>query len=132
MSSLSTRFSLACPLLTREADPRAVDREMQQARRALGEQDSEKGSAASAGSSGAGGSDAGGVMTVTDFERIIEATLNQLLSDLSDSDEVPLRQLMRALPPRAALAGQEAVETALDSMEKANKVMLRGGVVHLI
>ena len=105
---------------------------MQQARRALGEQDSEKGSAASAGSSGAGGSDAGGVMTVTDFERIIEATLNQLLSDLSDSDEVPLRQLMRALPPRAALAGQEAVETALDSMEKANKVMLRGGVVHLI
>ena len=132
MSSLSTRFTLACPLLTREADPRAVDREMQQARRALGEQDSEKGSAASAGSSGAGGSDAGGVMTVTDFERIIEATLNQLLSDLSDSDEVPLRQLMRALPPRAALAGQEAVETALDSMEKANKVMLRGGVVHLI
>ena len=123
MSSLSTRFTLACPLLTREADPRAVDREMQQARRALGEQDSEKGSAASAGSSGAGGSDAGGVMTVTDFERIIEATLNQLLSDLSDSDEVPLRQLMRALPPRAALAGQEAVETALDSMEKANKVM---------
>ena len=132
MSSLSTRFTLSCPLLTREADPRAVDREMQQARRALGEQDSEKGSAASAGSSGAGGSDAGGVMTVTDFERIIEATLNQLLSDLSDSDEVPLRQLMRALPPRAALAGQEAVETALDSMEKANKVMLRGGVVHLI
>ena len=56
MSSLSTRFTLACPLLTREADPRAVDREMQQARRALGEQDSEKGSAASAGSSGAGGS----------------------------------------------------------------------------
>ena len=33
---------------------------MQQARRALGEQDSEKGSAAGAGSSGAGGSDAGG------------------------------------------------------------------------
>ena len=131
MSSLSTRFTLACPLLTREADPRAVDREMQQARRALGEQDSEKGSAASAGSSGAGGSDAGGVMTVTDFERIIEATLNQLFSE-KDSDEVPLRQLMRALPPRAALAGQEAVETALDSMEKANKVMLRGGVVHLI
>ena len=61
------------------------------------------------------------------FEARVEERLNELMRNC---DTVPLMVLMQSAEMHAA--GDSCVIAALQRMKVANKVMLRGGIIHVI
>ena len=64
-----------------------------------------------------------------EVEAAVESALNDLFEALDD-DKVELSRLLSALRPTSITRAE--VESALDAMEHANKVMYREGIVHLM
>lgn len=73
-------------------------------------------------------------LTAAELEAMVEAALNILFDrDHGGRDQVPADELRLALSDGcAADASWHDIEHALASMEKANKVMLREGMIHII